>query len=110
MGEMTDLEMTRLCAEAIGYTVHPVVYKAPQVVVMGAPDRAGGFIYDPLHNKSQAFALVERFRPDITVDDDEDWLVWGKNNEGNGASADLCRAIVTCVALMQQAKAADGGG
>ena len=66
---MTDLEITRLCAEAMGT---PMQLVEPQFLwptgVMLAPAK-GEFLvsYDPLNNDAQAFALVKKF----------DLAVWG---------------------------------
>ena len=97
---MTDLEMTRLCAEAMGYKGE------------GISDHWGGFPifasevgpYDPIHDDAQAMALLKKFALTITPDDggylvypdDESYFVEN--------SRDLNRAIVECVAKMQKAK------
>lgn len=111
--EISDLEMTRLCSDAMGFTFHPVV-TAGQLLVMRAPDRAGGFIYDPLHNGAQCFELVERFNISITRDhyitDVEGELFWAAEfyerttaRIWEAMDLRLSRAIVECVAKMQAA-------
>jgi len=98
---MTDLEMTKLCAEAMGYRVdNKALYK----------DRASsvflesGQTFGPLRDDAQAMALVKKCGLQIT----------GKATRRVGPklwespyaiNADINRAIVECVAKMQMAKA-----
>ena len=83
---MTDLEITLLCAEAMGYKP------------------GEHYHWRPLHDDAQAMALVKKFRLNIHAHD-EQWKVeeWGDD----GAMAlheTLNRAICECVAKMQAAK------
>ena len=123
---MTDLEMTKLCAEAMelkaGYEkVQPLAYNAIQYVETSLPEAThitvqngdDWFIYDPLHNDAQAMALVKKFS--IMLDRS------GKNNGWyaslvvdpkaddcdifEGEDVNLNRAIVECVAKMQKVRA-----
>lgn len=114
---MTDLEMTRLCAEAMG--LKPYVKRASFI-----GDNEGIFLcktemhkfgsvddtvdrfsvpYDPLHDDAQAMALVKRFKLYIeycTFDrGDPCWLVVGDNDVTND---DLNRAICACVSRTQK--------
>jgi len=114
---MTDLEMVRLCAEAMG--LHEVVNpderapkpKPPSILVS---DSAGLELYEPLHDDAQAMALVKKFQLRI---------VWGGRRQGSESyvhvsspqylgsddmpyyadnlNADLNRALCECVAKMQ---------
>ena len=111
---MTDLEMTRLCAEAMG------VWHCPDTDTdfVGKPIQAVLSMYDPLHDDAQAMALVKRFGLEIsqTIGKDGKWSAWDATaheltetlvrrilaSESN--STDLNRAIVECVAKMQRAK------
>lgn len=106
---MNDLEMTRLCAEAMGLTVHyETHFGKRQRLAESAND--GGVVYDhfdPLHDDAQAMALVKKFKLEIvTVDSGENgWQVF---SEAIGIKAtvrnlDLNRAICECVANMQSA-------
>jgi hypothetical protein len=96
---MTDLEMTRLCAEAM---FDPLEWEQRL------------FDYDPLHDDAQAMALVKKFG--LTCDPANDvppyapWRVcalpvggedW--NDIVNADSDDLNRAIVECIAKMHRA-------
>ena len=105
---MTDLEMTRLAAEAMGY------------VPFGPGDtpdgerwltQVAGLIYDPLHDDAQAMAMVKKLRLNVwsSGPDNPNWRVMGFWREPSGAlhepdawNADLNRAIVECVARMMQ--------
>lgn len=107
---MTDLEMTRLCAMAMGLPLlkarepGDLLYSAEHVheglMYSRDGDREFYFVesgaYDPIHCDEQAMALLKRFR--LTV-------VWGNHVE-NGptwyvdecADANLNRAIVQAAA------------
>lgn len=111
---MTDLEATRLCAEAIGWKFVP------------ASNYSGGWRsdhytlngdivewdhrYKPLHDDAQAMALVKKFRLELngelqlTHDDDPLWVCCGPTGERLSEDEDLNRAIVYCVATMQAGK------
>ena len=99
---MTDLEMTRLCAESMGitYRVH-----SGSIRIWDTPRPSDGMIvsskYDPLHDDAQAMALVKKM--DVSVARHGD--IWcAVNLHSIAKNADLCRAIVECVAETQQAK------
>jgi len=97
---MTDLEMTKLCAEAMGIRVWKET-------------KPGGFSryrdemkhsYNPIHNDAQAMALVKRFG--LSISWPKGQVVTVMSLETRFAeSKDYNRAIVECVAKMQQAKA-----
>ena len=99
---MTDLEMTKLCAEAMG--------DLPAMVEHEGEMRFGyascmGPAYDPLHNDAQAMALVKKFGLAIQppyFDMKAGWHVWKEPRPNCTAIGhDLNRAIVECVAKMQ---------
>ena len=93
---MTDLEITRLCAEAMGW----------EVFEEGGNlwERAGLVIYRPLHDDAQAMALVKKFRLSIGTDADQWYLVLPDYPYKETNHADLNRAICECVAKMQAKK------
>lgn len=110
---MTDLEITRLCAEAMGGKVkHDLPLLADNVEGW---IRLNGVNYDPLTNDEQAMALVKRHRLDISDIKEEYWLVakYSETAIGNppvantdwSRDSDLNRAICECVAKMQAKKA-----
>ena len=98
---MTDLELTRLCAEAIGLQVKVSTsrYDGEQFVEINTgrdPGNEGA--YDPLCDDEQAMALVKHFKFPIRYEYDK-WEVanqWGEHQ-------DLNRAIVEAVAKMRAA-------
>ena len=100
---VTDLEITRLCATAMGYTSISTNHGGLPLFT----HEAG--IYDPLHDKAQAMELVERF--DLCLEPNSPhvakWAVWPMNDrerEYITHNHNLCRAIVECVAKMEAAK------
>lgn len=109
---MTDLEMTRLCAEAMGlenyspysYADSPALYRQETV----DPEGAVSF-YDPLHDDAQAMALlfylvqkgvvtVSSFGFKFRLDVDENPFICHKIE----SLEILRRAMVECVARMQK--------
>jgi hypothetical protein len=120
--KMTDLEMTKLCAEAMGLQVHGGLYdssaKGRELWIHHA--NGSRTEYDPLHDDAQAMALVKKFnscmriRYNTVIETDEIappyWEVRNyypaqpPNYGGFGRNVDLNRAIVECVANMQSNK------
>ena len=94
---MSDLEITRACAEAMGGKVE---HDLPRGNMSAGWIRLDGRVYDPLHDDAQCFALVERFGPSIGVNGfSRDWSVhikigrktyWAKNENLNFA---ICEAV-----------------
>lgn len=106
---MTDLEMTKLCAEAVEPKWTGVGSSNIWRYVSGwsqgdrREERYVRSTYDPLHDDAQAMALVKKLR--LTVG------AWPESFHviGKGADTwndDLNRAIVECVVKMQAAKRA----
>ena len=102
---MTDLEITKLCAAAMGLPTD-----------VAQEDETGPYLkcsryyrYQPLHDDAQAMALVKKFRLSVNSYNDE-YQVWPTRIDQDTAGkactfhADLNRAIVRCVAKMRQAK------
>lgn len=106
---MTDLEMTKLCAEAMGFESSEwsrfVQHPSPSSVPVRESEDDGYTSFDPLHDDAQAMALVKKFNLFINKGFDYmpfRWFVVGYRSDG--ADADLNRAIVECVAKMQEGK------
>jgi len=96
---MNDLEITKLCAEAmVGIVTHelPLGHKGAGWI------RLDGKIFSPLHDDAQAMSLVKRFALAVMPNYDRAWNVSGGGVVAD--NADLNRAICECVANMQQAK------
>lgn len=112
---MTDLEMTKLCAEAMGLSGHPVRDGMEMWTDAGWAEHKDALVlhhtqwqyWNPLHDDAQAMALVKKLG--LWIDRDSESLVWGVQgsnpDEDFGTyNIDLNRAIVECVARMQAAK------
>ena len=117
---MTDLEITKACAEAMGMT-HEWDSKAVWLKVESfSPGyeaqfthKRGGFFswikrYDPLRDDAQAMALVKKFGVWLGEMEDGTWVVSFKEDVIGGGddveNADLNRAICLCVARMTAAR------
>ena len=86
---MTNLEIIKLCAEAMEFV-------PPQTTIRGLP-------WNPLVFDEQAMALVKKLRLDIWSWV-EMWKCSCSDMQYETASYDLNRAICECVAKMQLAK------
>lgn len=126
---MTDLEITRLCAEAMGWKGWRSKHgywnitdpegndsvrcngwlpfdaytgdKLPEPTLSNALAECG---YDHLHDDAQCMALVKKFRLSIGTDAAQWYLVLPDWPYKETNHADLNRAICECVAKMQLAK------
>ena len=104
---MTDLEITKLCAEAMGHTPVSGTDGIGNVMIWThtgkTPTTIGAQIYDPLHDDAQAMVLVKKYQLHITPPEESDeWIVTGVSRFSG--SHDLNRAICECAAKMQKAK------
>lgn len=98
---MTDEEMTKRCAEAMGMS-----WEAEQKRMA---DRDGKWLsgyetprYDPLVNDEQAMALVKRF-PVHCIDALDNMIPHGPMEDADFRHLDINRVIVECVAKMHAA-------
>ena len=106
---MTDLEITRLCAEAMGLQRVTVNMLARPGIGANPPYVSGSYTgtsmdvhYDPLHDDAQAMALVKKLGLEIHCREDRNgWYVGFVNNDSMVPHADLNRAICECVANMR---------
>ena len=114
---MTDLEITKLCAEAMG---HEYIYVGPEICIRTDGERDARtktpmyrMVYQPLYDDAQCFALVKKFQVVIEREmrNTREFAVTVFPSRGFGASVssvrnstDLNRAICECVAHMQKAK------
>lgn len=101
---MTDLEATRLCAEAMGISVQE--YDHGGFYHYGGQGEYGLEDYDPFSNDTQCMALVKRFK--LTVGEMDDgktrYARPMRGGEGVYMEAELNYPIVYFVAKMQAAK------
>lgn len=94
---MTDIEITKRCARAMGYTDDDVYPDGLDLVFRN------GTHYAPLYDAAQAMALVKKFRLNIGQLSDNWCKVFTMPAEGKiheGEAQDLNRAICECVAKM----------
>ena len=102
---MDDLEITKLCAEAMGFKVERDMQTCCHC---SSDDGRAVFFYDPLHDDAQAMALVKEFKIGIDCGRDGGDMS-AASLVVNGVmyvrhAEDLNRAICECVAKMQQEK------
>ena len=98
---MTDAEITRKCAEAMGLSdIRPMCHVCDAMIQ-----------YEPLHDDAQAMALVKKLNLNIIKSDDEWWVHESPHicdyydaTDYGVYDKDLCRAICECVAKMGEAK------
>lgn len=105
---MTDLEITKACAEAMEIPVQ--VVSAPALGggswLRRTDVHSGRRLYDPLHDDGEAMALVKKFGLFISRLADT-WYVDssdGRDAESADHKDNLNRAICECVAKLQQAE------
>ena len=107
---LSDLELNRLCATAMGWhTGRPankvVAYAVSKCAIISGNDKGGESVYDPLHDDAQCMQLVKKFPLDIECLTGHIYRVtYGPAGKPGSESSDLNRAIVECVARMQLAK------
>jgi hypothetical protein len=110
---MTDLEMTRLCAEAMGCKIfdNKKLFLTQDEIgsLHVALPRSLGLpaVYDPLRDDAQAMELVKEWTLDISyLSGSHKWSVtclgW---KDAIGKDYNLNRAIVSCVAQAQAERA-----
>lgn len=106
--KMTDLEMTKLCAEAMDLEfegTRPAPYEGPGIDIRFGPADGPRRIewYDPLHDDARCMALVKKFGLVILHEHTpQKWSVSFEYQYPGVSNDDLNRAIVECVAKMQQ--------
>ncbi len=104
MSNITDLEMTRLCAEAMGYRILRERKASKQLDYGDAIlVKELSSVYWPLHDDAQAMALVKKFHILIGTDSNH-WTAFIPTVGRSIHSTDLNRAIVECVAKMRREK------
>ena len=111
---MTDLEITRLCAEAMGYTAIPYEDFPPgkalrvQVAIADKQSLPSAIWYWPLKDDAQAMELVKHFWLCIQppqFDEHAMWHVWRHPKPNYTAlHGRLNRAVCLCIAQMQTEK------
>ena len=112
---MTDLEMTKLCAEAMGYAACRARIEDYDKIAgyrfeVSNP-LTGWALYDPLNDDAQAMALVKKLMLSVGRNQGVEWDVENRHSPFGEQyvcvmNKDLNRAIVECVAKMQETKTA----
>lgn len=105
---MTDLELTKVCADRMGITVQLISkpefsYAEHPYYCIPTLSDAPNPIYDPLHNDVQAMAMVKRLK--LSVGFNGGWVCMAADERGmiiSGAfhHETINRAIVECVASL----------
>lgn len=106
---MTDLEITKLCAEAMGIKISFTSAKTHFFVYHPMEEVLPLFkAYAPLYDDEQAMALVKKFHLYIYPRGPEprQYTEWQVSIQSgiSGFAADLNRAICECVAKTQQVR------
>ena len=113
---MTDLEITKLCAEAMEVPVkesiaHPMYGGGLFLEICTGRDPGNEGEYAPIHDDAQAMALVKKFGLWLTyaINPNRDninlWVAHHAHRSNEEATnLDLNRAICECIAKMQEAK------
>lgn len=102
---MSDLEITKLCAEAMG-----IDFSSGFASVICEECDEYAMNYDPLLNDAQAMALVKKFGINIWLAKTKDagWraspYIFGNMKNRGVINENLNRAICECVAKMQKDK------
>lgn len=100
---MTDVEMTKLCAQAMGFRI---VYPSQDDLDLCIEiNGVGAARYNPIKYDWQAMELVKKFRLHVQSDPLTWWVMEPINLRDSGDHQDLNRAIVECVAEMQKLRA-----
>jgi hypothetical protein len=101
---MNDLEITRLCAEAMGFRLVGEIL--PPSGGVWAMQEGAGKQYNPLHDDAQAMALVKKFNIGWDKEEDHEWHLALRDGlmMFHAHDMNLNRAICECVAKMQAAK------
>ena len=95
--EMNDLEITKLCAEAM--ELKDARFSSADRIISDL----GINVYNPLHDDAQAMALVKKFG--VTIERfHETWHVWPQDADFTVISESLNSAVCECVVKMQAAK------
>jgi hypothetical protein len=120
MDTMTDLEITLICAQAMGViVVNDYADNQPAQGVRAAyetgPYPPREYIYDPLRDKGQAFEMIEKFELDIDKTTGKWRVTWWKNRT-NGLDVwnswvttvtgprDLNRCVCECVVKVMESQ------
>ena len=88
---MTDLEITKLCWEAMSGCEMD-------------PDSNTGNIWDPLHDDAQAMALVKKLAMTLYRSHEGEWTAKVPYRSDMSRNSNLNRAVCQCAARIQKSK------
>ena len=94
---MTDLEITKRCAAALGYLTDPTCVVTEQDILV-LRDGKWAEMFNPLHDDAQAMALMKKF-PDQVLDELSCFL--DRHPRGVNPAQQFNRVICECVARME---------
>ena len=105
---MNDLEITKLCAEAMGLSHRNLAWSVADDIRDHCIEALTGHgkwsLYDPFHDDAQAMALVKKFILSISMHNDG-WTVSPQYepsySDNSVCNTNLNRAICLCVAKMR---------
>lgn len=105
MDSLTDLEVTKLCAEAMGLVGYVPCATGPfasKSMLTARDGEQSVLYYDPLNHDAQAMALVKQFNLCILRPDSNGWWeVHLADDDFSFSNKNLNDAICECVAQMQ---------
>jgi hypothetical protein len=101
--KMTDEEITRLSAEAMGYEI--VGFETKNGGIM-ARSKTHHLIWNPLNDDEHAMALIKQF-PVTCIDALDNLIGWGPEKDEDNRELDLNTEVVMAVARMQLERATD---
>ena len=110
MSELSDVEITRRCAAAMGYKIignAKLRLTAEELDLVHVDLWGVGLphVFDPLHDDKQAMGLVKKLNLGILEADSNGWWEVSRRTDCNSfGHKDLNRAICGYVANMEQAK------
>ena len=109
---MTDLEIVRLCAEAMELQYHIANIEDEHEVWVrlqpAKPPTIYSYRYDPINDDAQCMALIKRFRLEILWQEEGETVraryPWSVPDLMTGYYCDINRAVCLAVARMQADK------
>lgn len=102
---MTDLEITKRCAEAMRVPYKISLYRGEEFIeIISERNPGNGGEYNPLRDDEQCFALVKMFELRLRTYVKNKWQVWAPDQADttDSTNGDLNRAICECVAKMEK--------
>ena len=96
---MTDLEITKLCAEAMG-----IDFSKGYASITCKECEEYGVPYNPLHDDAQAMALVKKLAMTLYRSHEGEWTAKVPYRSDMSRNSNLNRAVCQCAARIQKSK------